>query len=89
MVASGQGTTTSSGKGYHLLLLAPLGPLHLGLALLLGHPPEDWLQTFLSSRSLDLAAIDTKLVAVNLKLWIQSFIVGAKALAKYNTNYLI
>ena len=42
-----------------------------------------------SSRSLNLAAMHMKLVVVKLKLWIQPFNVGAKALAKNKTNHLI
>ena len=46
MAASGQVTTSVSGKGNYLLPLSPVGPMHLGLALPLGHLPEGWLQMF-------------------------------------------
>ena len=36
----------ASVKGNYLLPLAPIGPLHFGLALLHGHLPEGWLQMF-------------------------------------------
>ena len=65
MVASGLETKTVSRKRNYLLPLATVGPLHFGLAPLHGPLPEGWLQMFLSTRSLDLAAIDMKLVAVN------------------------
>ena len=42
-----------------------------------------------STRSLDVTAMDMKLVAVELKLWIRSFIVGTKTLARNKTNHLI
>ena len=42
-----------------------------------------------SARSLNLVAIDMKLVAVNWKLQIQSFVMGTKALARNNINHLI
>ena len=64
MAASWLGTTMASGKGNYHLPLTPIGPLHLELALLLGHLPEGWPRCS-SARSLDLVAIDTKLVAVN------------------------
>ena len=57
-MASGLEIKMASGKGNYLLPLAPVGPLHFGLALPCGHLPEGWLH-------LDLAAIHTKLVAVS------------------------
>ena len=54
------------------MLPTPSGPLHLwdGTSAW----PSIWrlAPDVLSSRSLDLAAIDMKLVAVNMKLWIES-----------------
>ena len=56
----------ASGKGNYLLPLAPVDPLHFGLALLCGHLPEGWLQMFYQLGFINnLAAIDIKLVAVN------------------------
>ena len=46
MAASRLETETASGKGNYLLPLAPIGPLHFGLAILHGQPAEGWLQTF-------------------------------------------
>ena len=43
----------------------------------------------LSTGSFNLAAIDTKISGSELKLWIWSFVVGAKALARININHLI
>ena len=52
MVASWLGTKMASGRENYLRLLTPVGALHFGMACLF-------------PRSLNLAAIDVKLVAVN------------------------
>ena len=65
MAVSRLGTTMASRKGNYHLPLTPVGPLHLGLALPFGHSPEGWLPDISSAKSLDLAAIDMKLLAVN------------------------
>ena len=46
MAASGLETKMESRKENYLLPPAPVGPLHFGLALPHGHPPEGWLQIF-------------------------------------------
>ena len=42
-----------------------------------------------SARSLNLGSHGHEISGCELKLWIQSFVVGAKALARNETNYLI
>ena len=42
-----------------------------------------------STRSLDLAAMGHEISGCELKLWIQSFNVGTKAMARNKTNHLI
>ena len=71
------------------MILTPVGPLHFGMACLYGPPSGDQLQAFHATRSLNLGAMNTKLVACELKLWIQSFDLGAKALARNKTNHLV
>ena len=46
MAASRPGTKMVSGRENYLILLAPIGPLHSGMACLHGPPSGDWLQTF-------------------------------------------
>ena len=55
----------ASGRENFPMLLTPVGPLDFGMAHL--HVPlyGGWLEDVLFSRSLDLAAIEMKLVAVN------------------------
>ena len=74
----------ASGKGNYLLPPAPVGPLHFGLTLPHGHLPEGWFQMFYQ---LDQHGHDIS--GCKLKLWIWSFIVGAKALARNHINHLI
>ena len=71
------------------MLPAPIGPLHSGVAHLHGPPSGDWLQTFHPLGHSDLAAMDTEISGCELKLQIQSFDVGTKALARNKTNHLI
>ena len=65
MVASRLDTKMASGMGNYPLPPAPMGPSHFGLAYL--HGPSIWrlAPDILSTRSLNLAAIDTELVAVS------------------------
>ena len=65
MAASGLEIKMASGRGNYHLPLAPVGPLHFGSAHLHGHLSGGWLQMFYHLGHLNLAAIDTKLVAVN------------------------
>ena len=80
--------STASGKGNYHLPLTPIGSLHLGLALPFGHSPEGWLQIFLSKVTW-FGSHWHKISGYELKLQIQSFIVGAKALARNNIKHLI
>ena len=65
MAASGPGTKMASERGNYPLPLAPVGPLHFGLAHPHGPPSGDLAPDVLSTRLLNLAAMDMKLVAVS------------------------
>ena len=77
MAASWLGTKMASGRENYPMLPTPVGPLHSAVAHPHGPLSGDWLQMFLSTRSLDLAAMDTKLVAVDWNsrfsnlIWVQ------------------
>ena len=76
-MASRPGTKMVSGRENYPMHLTPIDPLHFRIAHLHDPPSGDWLQTFLSTRSLNLAAMDMKLVAVNWNsrfshsIWVQ------------------
>ena len=67
----------ASGRENCLVLLAPIGPLHSGVVCPCGPPVWRLTPDISSPRSLDLAAMDTKLVVVNWNsryshlMWVQ------------------
>ena len=85
----GQGPRQQVGGRNYPMLPTPIGPLHSGMACLWGPPSGSLAPDILFPRSLDLAAIDMKLVAVNLNsgfghlMWVQ------RALARNKPNHLV
>ena len=89
MAASRPGTKMASGRENHLILLAPFSPLHLGSAHPHGPSSGDWHHMFHHLGCSGFGSHRHKTSGCELKLWIWSFIVGAKALARNKTNHLI
>ena len=88
MVASWPGTKMANGRENYPMLLAPIGPLYSGVACLCGPPSGDWLQMF-HPLGHSIWQPWNEISGCELKLWIQSFNVGTKALARNKTNHLV